>query len=79
MILPHMSAGRADIPDAAVQMIVVVPTHELRSPLLGSLTAWKAAARELRTVLGGAEQALDKRIVVTDPRPVTGRFIEALR
>ena len=68
MILASVAVTRADVPDATVQMIVIVPIHELRSPLLGGLTARRAAARELRTVLGLTEQALDIGVVVTDPR-----------
>lgn len=61
--------GRADVTDAAVAMIEVVPMHEASRPGPRLVEVGKAPGGELRTVLGDAEQRLGIGIVVTHARP----------
>lgn len=68
VILASVALGRADVLDAAVAVIVVVPMHELRRPGPGLIEAGKALGRELRPVLGGAKQRLGIGVVVAYPR-----------
>ena len=57
-ILAGMALPRRDIADAAVPMRVVVPLHEARRPLPGGSQIGEPFERELRSILGGAEQRL---------------------
>ena len=65
-VLSSMSLCRADIADATVAMIVVVPVHDRACPLAGVLQIREALRRELRQVLGGAEHRCHGRVVVAD-------------
>jgi hypothetical protein len=67
-ILAGMALRRGDVADAAVPMLMVVPVHEARSPLLGSVQISEPFERELRPILRDAEQRLGEGIVVTHPR-----------
>ena len=69
VIFTAVALGRADVLDAAVAVIVVVPMHELRRPGSGLIEAGKALGRELRPVLGGAKQRLGIGVVVAHPWP----------
>ena len=63
-----MALRRADVSDAAVAMVMVVPMHERAGPLPRRLQILEATAgRELGAVLGRAEQALDEGVVVAHP------------
>lgn len=68
VIAAFMPRGRADIADAAVQMLMVVPMHELRRPVARGLHVCKAARRELGAVLGSAQQRFDKGVVIAHVR-----------
>src|SRR5918911_3706585 len=72
-ILPSMALSRGDIADATVMMRMVVPVHERRGPLPGSIEVSEALGREGGAILGGAEERLDEGIVVADPRAGIGR------
>src|ERR671933_271035 len=52
-----MALRRGDVADTAV-MMVIVPEHEGGGPFARGREIGKAPARELRAVLGGAEQRL---------------------
>lgn len=60
VVLAGMSLCRADVADATVPVIVVVPTDEPARPLAGVLDIREALCRELRPVLRRAEQRLDE-------------------
>ena len=68
-VLAGMALPRGDIADAAVAMVEVVPTHEVGCPASRLVQIVEAARRELRPVLGGAEQALGKGVVGRFARP----------
>ena len=59
----------ADVPNAAVQMLMVVPVHKLACPSPGGIQISEPLDWKLRPVLGGAKQALDESIIVTHTRP----------
>ena len=61
LILAGVTLLRADVADAAVTVINVVPAHEFSGPGAGCVQRFKALHRELRAVLGRAEQRLCKR------------------
>lgn len=66
-----MSVGAirgADVSNAAVQMLVVVPVHKPAHPGSGGIQINKSLVRELQPILGGTKQALDECIVVANPR-----------
>src|SRR3954465_2615176 len=74
-----MALRRGDVADAAV-MMVVVPEHEGSGPLPRFGEVGKAPARELRAVLGGAEQRFGVGIIVADPGPrMRGRDAEPVQ
>ena len=52
VIMPIVSCRRADVADAAVQVRVVIPMHELRRPVACGLQVSKATCREFGPVLG---------------------------
>lgn len=64
LILSGVALLRADVADATVTVINVVPTHELGCPGTGFVQSPRAPRRELRAVLGRAEQRLGKRVVI---------------
>ena len=68
VVMLFVSCRRAHVANAAVQVRVVVPVHELRRPVLRRLQISKAARRELGPVLGRAEQRLDKGVVIAHAR-----------
>jgi len=59
----------ADVPNAAVQMLVVVPIHKPARPSSGGIQTSEPFDWKLRPILGGAKQALDESIIVTHTRP----------
>ncbi len=63
-IIARMPLRRRDVADAAVAMLVVVPTHEVRRPLTRVSQISEAVIGELRSVLRRAEQALHEGVVV---------------
>src|SRR3954468_18639312 len=63
-VLTGMTLRPGDVADAAMPVFVVVPEDELGRPLPCLGEVGKAAARELRAVLGGAEQRLGVGVVV---------------
>ncbi len=68
VILTGVTLRRRDIADATVPVLVVVPLHERHGPFTGGFQICKAPYRELRSILGGAEQALGKGVVVAHAR-----------
>ena len=67
-VLSGISLGGADVADVTVAVIVVVPVHERARPLAGVLEIREALRRELRPVLGGAEQRFHEGVIVADTR-----------
>ena len=63
---PGMSLRRADIADAAVTVLEVVPTHEAVCPGVSRLKVSKALGRKLRAALGCAKQRLGICVVIAD-------------
>src|SRR5437016_7716286 len=51
-VVARMTLRRADVADAAVPMLVVVPMHEARGPRTGLTEIDEALGRELRSVFG---------------------------
>ena len=72
VVRPGVTFGGCDVADRAVPVLVVVPMHEARGPAACRLEIGEALGRELRAVLGGAEQGLGEGVVVTDPRARIG-------
>jgi hypothetical protein len=84
-ILASVTLSGAYVADGAVAVLMVVPGHELTDPTASGIHVDKTLARELRPILGGAEERLDsslssrtesrKRITVnpgTRFRPIPG-------
>src|SRR3954471_8753990 len=67
-VLSGMALSGRDVTDAAVMVLVVVPVHEAGGPLASGIEVSEALGRERGTILGGAEEGCDERIVVADPR-----------
>src|SRR5208283_2613755 len=68
-IVPCMALSRADVTNAAVAMIEVVPVDEACCPSARLIETDKALGGKLRAVLGGTEQRLGIGVIVTDARP----------
>lgn len=68
-ILSGMPLMGRDVVDAPMLVLMVVPGHEGQHPVARCFQAGKAGLGEVRNVLAGSEQRLDKGIVVADPRP----------
>jgi len=64
----------ADVANAAVPVVDVVPTYEVGGPGPCGFEAFEAAGRKLRAVLRGAKERLGVGVVVADPRPRVGRL-----
>ena len=58
VIFPGMPLRRADVANAAVPMLEVVPTHEVVGPGASIVDSGEAFDRKLRPVLRRAEQGL---------------------
>ena len=71
-VLSGMSLRRADVADATVPVIVVVPLHEGARPCSRLFGIREALRRELRSELRGAEQRFHEGVVVTDARAGVG-------
>src|SRR3954468_5290107 len=69
-----MALVGADVANAAVLVVKVVPTHEIGGPGPCGFEAFEAAGRKLWAVLGGAEGRLGVGVVIADPRPRVGRI-----
>jgi hypothetical protein len=69
VVIARVLLGRADVADAAVAMLDVVPAHELGGPGPGLLKACEALGWELWLVLGRSEQRLGIGFVVAHARP----------
>jgi hypothetical protein len=72
VIFTLMALRRADVADAAVAMLDVVPVHETAGPGAGGLQILEAPRRKLWAVLGGAEERFGVGVVVADPGPRVG-------
>ena len=68
VVVPGMSLRRADIADAGVTVLEVVPMHEAVSPGVSRLKGSKALGGKLRAVLGSARQRLGIGVVIADVR-----------
>jgi hypothetical protein len=79
VIATGMALRGADVANATVAMVEVVPPHEGSGPSSSRLRFGEALLRELGAVLGGAEQRFDKGIVVADARARIGRLRNGLR
>ena len=66
LISPSMSLRRADVPDGTVAVVMVVPSDERTRPVARLIEIGEALRRELRPVLGGAEQRLHKCVIGAD-------------
>lgn len=64
-----MTLRRADVSNAAVAMLVVVPTHEVCSSLTCVLQIDEAARRKLGSILRRAKQAFHEGVVIAHARP----------
>ena len=73
--IPSVALGRADVTDAAVAMIEVVPMHEAGGPGAGLVGIGKALGGKPGAVLGRAEQRLGIGVVAGDARPGVRGFI----
>ena len=71
-VLTGMPVCRADVADATVAVIVVVPTDERTRPRAGLLEVREALHRELWSVLRRAEHRLDEGVVIADARAGVG-------
>ncbi len=69
VIVACVSLGRADVANAAVAMLEVVPTHKAGRPGTGRVKISEALGGELGPVLGRAKQRLGIGVVVADTRP----------
>ncbi len=65
-ILAGMALGWADITNATVPMLDVVPVHEADCPGPGVVELGKAVSRKLRAVFGRPKQRFRVSIVITD-------------
>lgn len=72
VVLTGISGCRANVADATVPVIVVVPADKPARPLAGLLKVCDALRRELRPVLRRAEQHLDQGSIVADIRAGLG-------
>ena len=69
VIFAALTLTRDDVADAAVPVLIVVPTHEFSCPRSGGFEVGDALDRELGAVLGGAEQRLGIGVVIAHARP----------
>ncbi len=69
VVLAGMPLVWADVADSTVQMLDVVPMHELAGPVSGLIEIFEPMSRKLRPVLGGSECRFCKSVVVTHTRP----------
>src|SRR5271157_3398079 len=69
VIVPCMTLSRADVTNAAMTMLKVVPVHKAGRPGAGLIEVGKALGGELGAVLGGTKQRLGIGVVVADARP----------
>ena len=71
-VLTSMALRGSDEGDAAVTMLLVVPSYEPGDPGRGVLEAFEGLVGEARVSLDGAEDGLGKGVVVADPRSREG-------
>ncbi len=69
VVLAGMPLVWADVADSTVQMLDVVPMHELAGPVSGLIEIFEPMSRKLRPVFGGSECRFCKSVVVTHTRP----------
>ena len=69
-----MSIGRADVSNAAMKVLMVVPGDEAARPRSRGFEIFESCWRELWPVLRGAEQTLDECVVVADAGPRVRRL-----
>ena len=74
LVLADVALRRADVTDAAVTMLDVVPMHEAGRPGACGVEIGEAPGRELRPVLGRSEQRLGIGVVVAHPGPRVRRL-----
>ena len=67
MILAGMALSRADVTNATVPMLDVVPMHKVMCPSASVVEFGKALGRKFRAVFGGAKQRLRVSVVIADP------------
>jgi hypothetical protein len=60
-ITPVVAIGGADVPNAAVQVPMVVPVHKPPCPSSGGIQVSEPFDRKLRPVLGGATGISNRR------------------
>ena len=72
LIFPGVALSGADVTNAAVAMIDVVPMDEASGPGTGLVEIGKALGGKLGAVLGGTKQRLGIGVVVADARPGVG-------
>ena len=63
---------RGDVANAAVAVLMVVPTHEGQHPITGRIQVSKALIGIARSILAGAKDRLGVGIVVTDSGTAVG-------
>src|SRR5690606_29428772 len=68
VIVTGMTLRRAHKANAAVSMLVVVPSDELTGPTACSCQVGEAGGWELRSILRRTEQRFDERVVITHAR-----------
>jgi hypothetical protein len=69
---------QADVTNAAMAVLDVVPAHETGRPSAGRGEVGEALGWELRPVLGGTEQRLGECVVIAHARPRERGFPDAL-
>jgi len=74
VVLAGMALCRADVADAAVPMVDVVPMHEAHCPPARFIQVGEALDRKLRPVLRRPDQGLGIGVVVADPWARVGRL-----
>ena len=67
LVLAGMPLIWADVADSAVQMLGVVPVHELTGPVSGLIQIFESTSDILGPVLGGSEGRFRKGVVVAHP------------
>jgi len=69
LIVPCVTLSGANVANAAVAMIEVVPAHKAGRPNTSLIEVGKALGRKFRPVLGSTKQRLSIGVVVTHARP----------
>ena len=67
VVFAGMPLVRADVADSAVQMLDVVPVHELTGPVPGLIQIFESTSDIFRPIFGGSEGRFCKGVVVAYP------------